>query len=212
MNVLLLSVPRSGSTYFSKLITHGMQFNHVYYDPVDAWQYPTDTAYQQNLILDTIEDNARGNSVFIRHNCHFVGLDPDIKTRFEKLFIDKFYIIKLIRDRDMFDVTLSHIYAMLTGVVHDCLYSDLPVIDISHDVFLEQLSVCNRRLTNLLKFEAYDEIIYQSWLTTNSIDNVSLTKLTLSTDTLHNIDITPNTDKQTKIKNYNELSELYKSL
>lgn len=212
MNVMLLSVPRSGSTYFSKLITHGMQFEHIHYDPVDAWQYTDDTAAQQLQMLDTIEEQAGTNSVFIRHNCHFVGLDPNIKSRFEKLFVDKFYIIKLIRDDDIFNVTLSHIYAMLTGVVHDCLYADIPVIHIDHETFLEQLGVCNKRLTNLLQFNKYDELIYQSALTTDAVSNVALTKLNLSIDTLHNIDITPNTDKQTKIKNYNELLELYKSL
>lgn len=217
MNVILLSNPRSGSTYLSKLITHGMQFNHVHYDPLDLWQFGNTSASnvlkKQHAMIDTLEEHAATGSTFIRHNYHFHGLNSEIHQRFEKLFVDKFYKIKLVRDNDLFNITLSDLYVMLTNVVHDCFYPDgVPTIRITKQQFLDQYKICKARHNNLLKFEAYDEIVNFSSLSDSMLNDSKLTKLQLSTENFHNVDVTKNISKHIKIKNYDELLEFYKSL
>lgn len=202
MNVLLLSIPRSGSTYVSNLIRNSISFEYSFLDPIDNWKFTNNIVSKQYEKINEIKNLINNSSVFIRHNSHFFGLDVSVASEFEKLF-NNFYIIKLLRPNSLFDITLSHCYAMTTGVVHDYLAYNVPVITVSDEMYLQEVEVCKTRYINLEKFPVYDEILYY--------DDVLQQKNTLKNIALgwESVPSASNKHKRNKISNYDDLYRKY---
>lgn len=204
MNVLLLSVPRSGTSYVADVITNSLNFKHVFLDPIDSWHYNADIIKKQNIKLIQVRNALLSGSVFVRHNSHFSWLDTELKNEFEKLF-QNFYIIKLIRTESLFEFTLSICYNILTNISHDFLYKKILKIEIPEELYLEQREVCKIRQHGLREFKVYNEILnYESVL--NKEDTLSGIKLDWSSS-----EMKKNTSNQSKITNYNKLYEKYKN-
>lgn len=212
MNIILLSVPRSGSTYVSELIRRNIEFAYVHTDPIDPWKFKNNVLKRQHKILDKIEKQIVSNSVFIRHNSHFFGLDETVRNRFEDIFKNNFYIIKLIRENSIFDITLSHCYTMLTNIPHDSKSKIVPIIEILPDFFLQELKVIKERQRNLEQYTHYNKLIHYSYLTNKTKLDSDLFKFENTHDINLPIDLKPNKEKHLKIENYLELLELYKSI
>ncbi len=202
MNVLLLSTPRSGSTYLSELLKTTLKFEYEFIDPVDTWNFVDNAIENQKKNIKKIQRALASDSVFVRHNSHFFGLDPKISHEIEQTF-KHFHVVKLIRSDSLFDMTLSHCYAMLTGIPHDCFFGTLPKIYISKELYLQELEVCKLRQQHLESFPIYDEKIYYNDLK-NKHNTLKFIKLDWEA-----VSITPNSHKSLKITNYNELYEEY---
>lgn len=202
MNVLLLSTPRSGSTYVAQVILNSLDFSTQFLDPLDRWQYKNNLIENQIFKIEEIRNSLNRGNVFIRHNSHFFGIDTVVLTEFEKLF-KEFYIIKLIRSNSLFDITLSHCYAMLTDIPHDYFLTTVPTIEIPEELYLQEREVCKTRMSKLLKFEIYDEILdYESVLKKQN----TLSKIKLN---WNSVKMKKNKNKSFKIKNYKNLYEKY---
>jgi hypothetical protein len=182
-NIYLMCVPRSGSSYFFKIMSQSPDIHRSYYEPFsndNVDQLDDQQAYNTYVsIINDIKQQPTG--VLIKDTLNYIDLiDPliDDNQRLKALFFDfyrhineNFYKIKLYRN-DIFEQALSNCIAESTGKWSTFNGEfKFPVVNITIEHLKSILERHKYVRQYLIDYPYYDKIVYYE-----DIINLDLTK------------------------------------
>lgn len=212
MKILVLSVPRSGSSYLCSVLTNTVFSNYVYLNEpfmaVDDNNLQNIKSDWQNKIHQIEQDN---NIIVKVHLHHLEQMDKiDLLEDFKNVQFDKVYAIFR---QDTFESALSLTISGITGSWYKDDHNQTQ-IEIPEDVFLNNVDFIKEHTDNLIqnKFDFDIELLIEySQLSFDRLQDLKLLGYTYDDNVLELLSPGKFRDKSALVKNYNQLKVLYDS-
>lgn len=219
-NIYILTLPRSGSSYFFKLMSQSPDIVHRYYEPFNDELLKTESEFYELCVSKINEIKLYKNGVLVKDTINYINyLDHEIGDvyNYRDLFLDfynvvnsNFYVIKLHR-RDIFNQAVSNCIAELTGkwTTYNGEYK-FPVVNIDTDLLKSKLDIHKKSRSFLINYPHCDKELYYE----DIIENYDLTKewifdFLTPPDVIKPEFTTLNPPKHRVVSNYNELVDWY---
>lgn len=163
MKIQIVSIPRSGSAYLTKLISKKLELSTKTYSTSEIFN-PLKQYNIENVLNNIKEYNSVITKNQISHLLTTQQTTPDIYLQFKKI---EWFTVLLLR-KDIFENTLSRCIAHLTGDWNNYNYTTESFIEIDVDYFIsslqETMAYWKVVKENLLEIE-YNRVLYYEDLT-----------------------------------------------
>jgi len=221
--IAIISLPRSGSTYMLEIAQFMQHYNVDYCEPFHTGKNPDleyDTDYKK--FVNKLKNIKNSNSALIKDIGNLFWYISQKENHFEKFkdldreyrnYVDANFYTVYIDRQNLFDIVLSYSVASETGKWHRKRFEFGMVkkITVSTELFAEAYYTLKRQKNYVENFCEFDRIVDYDRLSFNPKQDLK-TVFDFDLHSNKKPSTVANARKNTTVKNYTELKQLYTTL